>query len=98
MFQLSLNEKLRLIALQWSTSNSEADDYSENVDGLEIVFFFSIAAQMEKTQSRGGLYLMRHFQRQRITTLSLLKFIIIIEKIQTAKHRVLMKCSFNLNS
>lgn len=97
MFQLSLNEKLRLIALQWSTSNSEADDYSENVDGLEIVFFF-IAAQMEKTQSRGGLYLMRHFQRQRITTLSLLKFIIIIEKIQTAKHRVLMKCSFNLNS
>lgn len=97
MFQLSLNEKLRLIALQWSTSNSEADDYSENVDGLEIVFFF-IAAQMEKTQSRGGLYLMRHFQRQRIATLSLLKVIIIIEKIQTAKHRVLMKRSFNLNS
>lgn len=57
MFQLSLNEKLRLIALQWSTSNSEADDYSENVDGLEIVFFFFIAAQMEKNSEPRGIIL-----------------------------------------
>lgn len=53
MFQLSLNEKLRLIALQWSTSNSEADDYSENVDGLEIVFFFSLQHKWKKLRAEG---------------------------------------------
>lgn len=53
MFQLSLNEKLRLIALQWSTSNSEADDYSENVDGLEIVFFFRCSTNGKNSEPRG---------------------------------------------